>query len=147
MELHDGENLLVSACLLGEPCRYDGSSQPCASVIALSSIHKLIPVCPELLGGLATPRPPAEIQPSGRVINKIGDDVTEAYAQGAQIAVDIARSEGCRAAILKSKSPSCGAYEIYDGSFNGTLLPGQGMAAAALRAAGIVVTDENRLFA
>ena len=139
------DSILVSACLLGQPCRYDASAQPCPAVLAMKCNYELIPVCPEQLGGLPTPRPPAEIQPDGRIVNREGDDVTEAYRCGADAAVAIAQAHGCKRAVLKSRSPSCGAFEIHDGSFSGTLKPGQGMAASALRGAGIVVTDEKHL--
>ena len=136
---------MVSACLLGEACRYDGASVPCAAVIALGERYALVPVCPEQLGGLPTPRTPSEIQPDGRVVDKEGADRSVEFARGAHAAVEIARAHGCKRAILKAKSPSCGVRGVYDGSFTGTLVAGEGMAAAALRRAGVLVSDEHSL--
>jgi uncharacterized protein YbbK (DUF523 family) len=101
-------------------------------------------VCPEVCGGLSTPRPAAE-RAGGRVVNVDGDDVTEAYERGARAAVELARAIGARRAVLKARSPSCGAHEIYDGSFSRTLRPGEGVTAEALRAAGIEVVSEDDL--
>ena len=137
-------NILVSACLLGLPCRYDGSSKPREDVLALAGKHVLIPVCPEQLGGLPTPRPPAEWQ-GERIVNRAGTDVTEAYLRGAEGAVRIARLCGCTHAILKERSPACSCAGIYDGSFSGVLVPGRGSAARALEAAGITVLGETML--
>lgn len=113
--------------------------------MAFASEHDIIPVCPEQLGGLSTPRTPCEIQPGGRVLDANGLDKTSAYEKGAREAVNIARMHGAAWAILKAKSPSCGANQIYDGTFSGTLVKGQGLTAAALREAGITVIDENDL--
>ena len=135
--------ILVSACLLGTPCRYDGQSKASAAVAALGAEHELIPVCPEVLGGLPTPRPPAERQPDGRILNRAGQDVTAEYETGAAAAVKLARQEGCPLAILKARSPSCGRGEIYDGGFSGTLVPGDGAAARRLLDAGVTVLNEN----
>lgn len=137
--------LLVSACLLGLRCRYDGGGKPCPAVLDLIKQHTLIPVCPEQLGGLPTPRPPAEIQES-QVVNRLGQNVTEAYQKGAQEALALYRLLGCDAAILKARSPSCGCGQVYDGSFSGTLAPGYGVTASLLRAQGVpVFTEENAL--
>ena len=139
-------NILVSRCLLGEACRYDGKSKPVALVRALEEQgHTLIPVCPEVLGGLSTPRPPAELQPDGRVVNRAGEDVTAAYRAGAEQALALARAHNCELAVLKAKSPSCGSIQRYDGTFTGTLIPGQGVAAALLTEQGIRVLDEEHL--
>lgn len=137
-------NILVSACLLGCACRYDGGSKPCAAVRALAARHTLIPVCPEIYGGLPTPRTPCEIV-GGRVLSKDGADRTEAYHRGAAEALRIAETLDCRIALLKARSPACGSGEVYDGSFSGTLTAGDGVAAAALSAAGIAVFGEDRL--
>lgn len=137
-------NILVSACLLGCACRYDGGSKPCAAVRALAARHTLIPVCPEIYGGLPTPRTPCEIV-GGRVLSKDGADRTDAYRRGASEALRLAGALGCRAALLKARSPACGSGEVYDGSFSGTLTAGYGVAAAALSAAGIAVFGEDRL--
>ncbi len=137
--------LLVSACLLGDSCRYDGASAPCGSVVELASRCDVVPICPEQLGGLPTPRAPSEIQPDGRIVDCNGRDNTAAFELGARKAVAIARERGCRAAVLKSNSPSCGVHFVYDGSFSGTLVPGRGRAAAALAQAGLQVIDEMEL--
>ena len=138
--------LLVSRSLLGEPCRYDGRSVPSDGVLRLKEEgHTLVPVCPEVEGGLPTPRPPAECQPDGRVVNREGQDVTDQYRAGAEIALERARCEGCAAAVLKAKSPSCGNERIYDGTFSRTLVPGQGVAACLLSKAGIPVLNEEQL--
>ena len=137
------EPILVSACLLGVPCRYDGAAKPCAGVMALGERYRLIPVCPEQLGGLPTPRPASEIQKDGRVRNRAGADVTEAYRRGAAEALQLARANGCRLAVLKEKSPSCGHGRIYDGTFSGVLTDGDGVTAALLTACGIRVIGET----
>ena len=136
--------ILVSACLRGLRCRYDGRSKPNAAVLALGEKHTLVPCCPEQLGGLPTPRSPAEWQ-GDRIVNKAGADVTAQYLRGGEEAVKLARTLGCEAAVLKERSPACGSREIYDGSFSGILVPGEGSAARALRAAGIPVYGESKL--
>ena len=139
-------NILVSHCLLGEPCRYDGASRLDRQVLELHKAgHTLIPVCPEVLGGLDTPRAPAELQPDGRVVNGDGEDVTAAYRAGAEAALRIAREQGCTLAVLKARSPSCGCGEIYDGTFTRTLKGGWGVAARLLLEAGVTVMDEENL--
>ena len=134
--------ILISACLLGCRCRYDGGSKPHPAATALAERHELVPVCPEQLGGLSTPRPPAE-RVGERVVNREGCDVTEQYCRGAEEAVKLCRLMECRAAVLKERSPSCGSGEIYDGTFTGTLTAGDGVTAAALKAAGIPVYGES----
>ena len=136
--------VLISACLLGEPCRYDGKSQPVAGIEALLEDCEAIPVCPEQLGGLPTPRCPAE-RHCGRVVNRAGEDVTDAFERGASAALELARRYDARLALLKSRSPSCGSREVYDGRFTGILIPGKGVTAEALTCAGIAVYDENQL--
>ena len=139
-------NILVSHCLLGEPCRYDGASRLDRQVLEPHKAgHTLIPVCPEVLGGLDTPRAPAELQPDGRVVNGNGEDVTAAYRAGAEAALRIAREQGCTLAVLKARSPSCGCGEIYDGTFTRTLKGGWGVAARLLLEAGVTVMDEESL--
>lgn len=141
-----GKKILVSACLLGTPCRYDGAAKPHQGTMALQQRgYELIPVCPEVLGGLSTPRPPAERQKDGRIINREGQDVTVQYNAGAQAALDLARREGCTLAVLKARSPSCGRGEIYDGTFSGTLVSGDGAAAALLTRNGIRVLREDEI--
>ena len=136
------KNILVSKCLLGYPCRYDGKSVPCVDVMELKEKYNLIPVCPEELGGLPTPRISAEIM-GGRVIRRDGADVTEEYILGAKIALTYAMENGCEMAILKSKSPSCGKGKIYDGTFTGTLTGGDGITARLLMSKGIDILDES----
>lgn len=139
-------NILVSHCFLGEPCRYDGASRLDRQIIELHRAgHNLIPVCPEVLGGLDVPRSPAEILSDGRVLTRDGEDVTAAYRAGAERAVEIARENGCTIAILKARSPSCGCGEIYDGTFTHTLKTGWGVAARLLEEAGLEVMDEEHL--
>ena len=137
-------NILVSACLLGLRCRYDGKSKPNEAVLSLREAHTLIPVCPEQLGGLPTPRAPSEWQ--GAVIhNSKGEDVTVQYLRGAEEAVKLAELFGCRAAILKERSPACGHGEIYDGTFTNTRIPGSGAASKALLDAGVRVYGESEI--
>lgn len=194
--------IAVSACLLGEACRYDGRSKPCARVSELAGLgYDLFPVCPEVAGGLPTPRTPCEIVRApwmgskkahtanssapilpaneatreneghaswaerergdsascGRESNEAGGDSwtildasgadrTAAYARGAQAELARAKEAGCKLAILKAKSPSCGSKEVYDGTFSGTLVPGWGITAATFRDAGIRVIDETADF-
>ena len=138
--------ILVSACLLGTPCRYDGASKKNPALDRLTAQgHVLVPVCPEVLGGLPTPRPPAERQPGGRVVNREGIDVTAEYRAGAERALELARAHGCTLAVLKERSPSCGRGQIYDGTFSHTLIPGSGVAAQLLETQGITVYGESRL--
>lgn len=137
-------NLLISACLLGVCCRYDGASKPHPLVEELAKKHTLIPICPEQMGGLATPRPPAERQ-GERVVTKAGRNVTAEYRRGAEEALRLCRLFHCDGAILKERSPSCGHGEIYDGTFTGTLLPGNGMAAELLLKNGISVYGESQI--
>ena len=134
---------LISACLIGCPCRYDGQSKPMSEDIrALFEKDVLIPVCPECLGGLPTPRPPAERQ-GDRVINRKGCDVTEEYQRGANEVLRLARLYRADGVILRDRSPSCGTNGIYDGSFTATLCEGEGVCAALLRREGIRVLDEH----
>ncbi|MDQ6615343.1 MAG: DUF523 domain-containing protein [Actinomycetota bacterium] len=137
--------VLVSACLLGVECNHRGLASPSAGVAALEPGARLIPVCPEVAGGLPTPRPAAEIQPDGRVCTAEGADVTDFYRSGAAQAVALARATGATRAVLKARSPSCGCHQVYDGAFSRTLRPGDGVTAAALRAAGVEVLSEEDL--
>ena len=138
------EKILVSACLLGTPCRYDGRSKPCKAVISLKDRYELIPICPEVMGGLATPRLPCEIQ-NCRVISSNGEDMTDFYQRGAQIALELAKKNDCHLAILKEKSPSCSPHQRYDGSFSRQLTDGMGLAAQLLSDNQIRVLGENDL--
>ena len=139
--------ILVSKCLTGCPCRYDGASKPDPAIKALVESGGAIAVCPEQLGGLPTPRVPAELTGSGedvldnkaRAVTYDGRDVTAQFVLGAERALAIAKENGIKRAILKGKSPSCGMGRIYDGSFTGTLAPGSGVTAALLLRNGITV--------
>lgn len=144
--------VLVSACLAGRACRFDGSSSPDDLVARLVAKGRAVLVCPEEQGGLPTPRPPAEIvggtgadvlEGRARVITKGGKDVTQEYIEGAERALETARKVGARTALLKSRSPSCGRSAIYDGSFTRTLRDGDGVTAALLKSAGIEVIDDE----
>jgi len=142
---------LVSACLLGVACNHLGEGRPTPAVEALAggdspeSRVRLIPVCPEVAGGLTTPRPAAEVGPDRRVRTAAGDDVTEFYERGARHAVAVALAAGARRAVLKARSPSCGCHQIYDGTHRHVLVDGQGVTAEALRDAGIEVVSEEDL--
>ena len=143
---HNGnkEKLLISACLLGEPCRYDGKSKELEGWRALEERYELVPVCPEQLGGLPTPRDPSEIC-GGRVITRAGADVTMEYTRGAQSALTAAAKHGCRRALLKEKSPSCGSGLIHNGLFDGGLCAGDGITARLLKENGIEIFGESQL--
>lgn len=137
------EPILISGCLLGLCCRYDGKSKPNENIKALSEKYYLIPICPEQLGGLSTPREPSEIV-GERVVSRSGKDVTEQYRKGAAEALRLARLFGCCKAVLKEHSPSCGFGRVYDGSFSGRLVDGNGVAAALLAENGIEIFGESR---
>ena len=139
-------NILISACLLGLSCRYDGNSKGLdrALIEKLQAKHTLIPACPEQLGGLPTPRNPSERIGEG-IFMDTGADVTAQYRRGAEQALYLAKMFGCEAAILKERSPSCGSGEIYDGTFSGSLTAGDGVTAEMFKAAGIPVYGESRV--
>ena len=133
----------ISACLLGAPVRYDGGSKPVSEVLELAEKVDVVRVCPETASGLPVPRPPAE-QLGGRVLLADGRDVTAEFDLGAQRSLDAVRRSPVRLAVLKAKSPSCGAGLVYDGTYSGRLVPGQGVFAARLEREGIcVVTEET----
>lgn len=142
---------VVSGCLAGLCCRYDGGSNPCREVVQLVEAGLAVPVCPESLSGLPVPRPPCEQVLCGpdkdeiRVLSRDGGDVTAAFELGARSAHDAALATGCRAAILKARSPSCGVGAVYDGSFSHTLRPGDGLWARLLREAGFRLWTEDDL--
>ena len=149
------EQILISACLLGQPVRYDGRSCPfeCSLLSLWQAKGLLVPVCPEMDGGLPVPRPPAEITPGGgpgvwagtaRVMTRQAD-VTDFFIKGAQAALDKAVACGIKTALLKQKSPSCGSCRIYDGSFSGSLVDGMGVTTALLRQNGIMVFGEDQI--
>ena len=135
--------LLVSACLLGRPCNHRGTASPRPAVAALGERYRIVPVCPEVEGGLPVPRPAAEIAPDGTVRTVDGHDVTAEYRAGAEVAVDLATRNDVVGAVLKARSPSCGSAGVYDGSFTRTLVVGEGLTAAALRAEGYEVVSEE----
>lgn len=139
------EPLLVSACLLGIACNHRGESNLSADVVALGETHRLVAVCPEVAGGLPTPRPAAERSPDGSVRTAGGEDLTDAYLRGATHALALARAAGARRAVLKARSPSCGSAGVYDGSHSRTLRPGEGVTAEMLRSAGVEVLSEEDL--
>lgn len=136
--------ILVSACLLGENCKYSGGNNYNKTVCDFVNGHDVIPVCPEVLGGLPIPRCPAEIV-NGVVINKEGICVDREFRTGAARAFEIAKENNIDLAILQSRSPSCGAKEIYDGTFSGTKIPGQGIFAKMLTDAGVRILDAEEL--
>lgn len=136
--------ILVSACLLGEACRYDGQSREYPGIETLRECFKLIPFCPEVAGGLTTPRIPAERTQNG-VFTRDGRDVTQEYRLGAEAALTLANNEGITLAVLKSLSPSCGKGRIYDGTFTRTIIAGQGIAAQLLIDNGIEVFTEEEV--
>ena len=138
--------IAVSACLLGKPCRYNATGCYMAQVDALHKNHVLVPVCPEVLGGLATPRAPSEIC-KGKVINTLGQDVSEAFEKGAKEALAIVEDQGCQIAILQQRSPSCGCGKIYDGTFSSKLIEGDGVFTKLLKSKGISVLSSDALAA
>jgi len=138
------EKILVSACLLGLSCRFDGCSKPCDKVIALGERYELVPICPEIFGGLPTPRTPSEIV-GDRVVMSNGVDVTSEYKRGAYEAVRLCQLFDIRLALLKARSPSCGSGKIYDGSFSGRLTDGDGITAGELKKIGVRVLSEEEL--
>jgi len=136
--------IIVSACLAGVGCHYDGAAKPCEAVIRLVAEGQAVPLCPEQLGGLPTPRAPAEITGS-QVIRKDGVELTEEFIRGAREALKIARLVGAKTAILKARSPSCGSGKIYDGSFSGRLVDGDGLFAELCKQEGIEVKNEEEI--
>lgn len=136
--------ILCSACLLGVCCRYDGKSKGNKKVLELAKSEALIPICPEQLGGLPTPRPQTELK-DGRAIRKDGSDVNELFQKGATESLKLARILGAKKAILKQRSPSCGSGQIYDGTFSGNIIEGDGITTALLKANGIEVVSEEEL--
>lgn len=141
---------IVSACLMGENCKYNGGNNDSETVRGFLTGQHYIAICPEMMGGLSAPRPPAEIR-DGRVFNKEGLDVTEFFQEGARLSLEIAKEEAARSgetiegAILQARSPSCGVGTIYNGSFDGTLIPGNGITAALFLENGVPVMTEAEL--
>ena len=140
------ERVIISACLLGADCKYDGGNNclPEETIEKLTEKYELIPVCPECYGGLTTPRTPSE-RTGDKVVSKTGADVTEQFNKGANTALYLAELFGARTAILKANSPSCGSGVIYDGTFTGRLIAGDGLAAERLKARGVRVRGESEV--
>lgn len=150
------DKILISACLLGERVRYDGGDNRVIhqQLQRWQQENRLVPICPEVTGGLPIPRPPAEIsqgdghsvlQGEARVISIHGDDVTDSFLAGAKAALALAQKHQCRFALLAARSPSCGNNQIYDGHFNGQLVDGAGTTAAMLQQAGIEVFNPEQI--
>lgn len=135
---------VVSACLAGQACRYDGSGQACPAVVELVRQGQALPLCPETLAELPVPRSPCELR-DGRVLSRDGCDLTAAFERGARMALEAAQAHGCTAAILKTRSPSCGSPRVYDGTFSGRLTEGQGVWARLLEAHGLQLYSEEHL--
>jgi len=140
----ENEKVLCSACLLGFHCRYDGKSIRDKQVMALTCEKILIPVCPEQLGGLPVPRIPSEIR-GDQVISEEGVDVTVQFEKGARETLKLAELTGCKTAILKQRSPSCGSGQVYDGTFSGKVIAGEGITTRLLRESGVNVISEEDL--
>ncbi|MFI9589722.1 DUF523 domain-containing protein [Nonomuraea sp. NPDC052265] len=151
------QRILVSACLMGRRVRYDGGAKTSADALLARwrEEGRLVVVCPEVTGGLPVPRPAAEIEGgaggaavlsgAARVLASDGSDVTAEFVAGARAALEAARSAGIRLAVLKEGSPSCGALSVYDGTFGGRRVPGQGVTTALLEAHGVRVFTEDQL--
>lgn len=140
------KKILISACLVGEPCRYDGKSKALDSKVLekISNDYELVPVCPEVMGGLGVPRKPCEIK-DGNALTACGEDCTNMYKKGAELALLRARSENALLCILKKNSPSCSNCTVYDGSFSKKLVKGMGFAAELLIRSGFAVFNEDQL--
>lgn len=136
--------IIVSACLLGENCKYNGGNNICQRVLDFVKNHEVVPVCPEQMGGLPTPRPSAEIC-SGIVMNTEGISVDAQFRKGAETALKVALDRGATLAILQPRSPSCGCRQIYDGTFTRTLIPGKGIFAQMLSDNGITTIEPDEL--
>lgn len=136
--------ILISACLLGVPCRYDGGEKGCAAVLRLADRHEVFPVCPEQLGGLPTPRTPCE-RVGDRVLTQGGQDRTREYARGALAAARLFDVLSCDCALLKERSPMCGCGQVYDGTFSGRLTQGDGVLAQRLREMDKTVCTESNM--
>jgi len=136
--------ILVSSCLVGLGCRFDATDKKTEEVLTYLKDKEWMPVCPEQMGGLATPRDPAEIRRE-RVVTKDGKDVTAQFIRGADEVARLARLVGATEAILKSRSPSCGSGHIYDGTFSKVLIEGDGLTARALKKMGLTVKSEENL--
>lgn len=136
--------ILVSKCLLGERCRFDGRSKANQKVLDFLKDHEIIPVCPEVMGGMQIPHTPCE-RIDDKVMGKDGNDYTDKFQNGAKIALDLCLANDCHYAILKAKSPSCGHDYIYDGNFNGTLIKGHGCLTEKLLKHDIKIYNEDEI--
>jgi len=141
--MENNQIIIVSACLAGFNCRYDGSNKENKEIIELIKQGKAIAVCPEQLGGLATPRKAVEGPINEKVFSADGEDFTDSFNKGANEILNFCKRINCKKAILKSYSPSCGCGKIYDGNFNGTLIDGYGITAKLLKENGIEVVTEK----
>lgn len=138
------EKILISACLIGDKTRYDGKSNYNPKIQQLMEKYELVPFCPEVEGGLKTPRDPSEIK-GEQVISSKGKDVTYQYNKGAELALNICQFLNIKIAVLKEKSPSCGVHQIHDGSFSGKLTDGEGVTTSLLKRKGINVISEEEI--
>ena len=138
------EKLLISACLLGRNCKYNGGNNYHPLTEKLRERYDLVPVCPECFGGLPIPHDPSE-RVGDRVLSRTGADVTAEFTRGAELALRRARQTGAKLALLKERSPSCGFGAIYDGTFTGTVVPGSGVAAELLAENGLAIYGESRI--
>lgn len=134
--------VLVSACLLGENCKYNGGNNCSPAILDFLKDKQVIPICPEILAGMPAPRPPVEVNGS-RVLRKNGEDVTDAYCSGVCKAMQIAAQQPIDLVILKSRSPTCGVGQRYDGTFTGTLVNQSGLFAEVLQRAGYLVKSSD----
>lgn len=138
------EKILVSACLLGDKCKYNGKDNYTKEIEKLKQYYDIIPICPETMGGLSTPRDPSEIK-KGRVISINNKDVTYEYNRGKDLVMNIVKFLHIRKALLKENSPSCGKNYIYDGTFTNTLIEQSGITAQALKEGGVTLYNENEI--
>lgn len=138
------EKILVSACLLGVDCKYSGGNNYNEKVLEYIKDYEVIPVCPEIMGGLSTPREPSE-RIEDKIITKGGNDVTKEYTKGALETLKLAKLFNVKKSLLKAKSPSCGKGKIYDGTFTGTIIEGNGVTSDLLESNGISVLTEQDL--
>ena len=132
------ERILVSACLLGVNCKYDGTNNYSEEIDEFLKDYEVIPICPEIMGGLPTPRPAAE-QLGNKVVTEDGKDVTACFQKGAKECLFLAKKYHVKKALLKLRSPSCGSNEVYDGTFSHTLVPGDGVTTELLKKNGIEI--------
>lgn len=138
------EKLLISACLLGTNCKYSGGNNYTPLAEALKERFRLVPVCPETMGGLTSPREPAE-RAGDKVLSRSGEDWTAAFRLGAERALETALAQGITLAVLKERSPSCGCGAVYDGTFTGAVVRGDGVTAELLKAHGLRILGESRI--